>query len=121
MLFEKECYEIIGACMEVHNILGRGHKEVIYNDALEIEFKLRGIPYEREKQLPVVYKGEVLHHFSVTDFLLYEKILFETKAISETTISDVGQVVNQISSAQLRLGLLVNFGTPTLWYKRVIH
>lgn len=106
--------------MEVHSILGRGHKEVNYNDALEVEFTLKGIPYEREKRLPVIYKQELLPHHSITDFLVYGKIVLETKAIAETTTSDIGQVLNQIASAKIQLGLLVNFGKPSLEHKRVI-
>ena len=118
--FKEEGYNIIGACMEVHGILGRGHKEIIYNDALEIEFGLRNIPFEREKRLPVVYKNQTLPHHSITDFLLYNKIILETKALGQTTKADIGQVLNQLASAELELGILVNFGESQLYYKRIV-
>ena len=81
LIHKEECYEIIGACMEVHRELGRGFLEIIYKDALEIEFKLRTIPYEREKAFKVNYKGHSLECTYKADFIVFDKIIFEAKAI----------------------------------------
>src|SRR6185503_14395140 len=78
--FSKEIYNIIGACMEVHSILGKGFLEIVYKDALECEFKLRGMPYEREKQFLVPYKDIILKRDFFADFYMYNEIIFEAKA-----------------------------------------
>jgi GxxExxY protein len=79
LLFKEECYEIIGSCFEVHNYLGPGFLEVVYKDALEIEFKRAGIPFQREKVYTINYKGEQLKHFFVADFVLFDCIVLEVK------------------------------------------
>jgi GxxExxY protein len=115
-----ETYKIIELCMEVHKILGKGHSEVVYKDALEYEFKLNSIPFEREKMYEIEYKDIVLPRKYVADFVVYNEIIFEVKAISQLTNSDIKQTLNYLASSKNKLGLLANFGEDSLKYKRII-
>ena len=117
---KEESYKIIGICMEVHKILGKGHSEVVYKDALEYEFKLNSIPFEREKMYEIEYKDIVLPRKYVADFVVYNEIIFEVKAISQLTNSDIKQTLNYLASSKNKLGLLANFGEDILKYKRII-
>ena len=117
---KEETYKIIGLCMEVHKILGKGHSEVVYKDALEYEFQLNGIPYEREKTYRIAYKDIFLQRKYDADFVIFDKIIFEVKAISNLTISDTKQTLNYLACSKNKLDLLVNFGEDSLKYKRVI-
>jgi GxxExxY protein len=117
---KEESYKIIGICMEVHKILGKGHSEVVYKDALEYEFKLNSIPFEREKMYEIEYKDIVLPRKYVADFVVYNEIIFEVKAISQLTNSDIKQTLNYLASSKNKLGLLANFGEDSLKYKRII-
>jgi GxxExxY protein len=117
---KEESYKIIGLCMEVHKILGKGHSEVVYKDALEYEFKINSIPYEREKIYEIEYKDIVLPRKYVADFVVYNEIIFEVKAISQLTNSDTKQTLNYLASSKNKLGLLTNFGEDSLKYKRII-
>ncbi len=118
--FSREIYNIIGACMEVHSILGRGFLEIVYKDALEYEFKLRGIPYEREQQFLVPYKDIILKREFYADFYVYDEIVLETKAQEGVVEALYKQTINYLAASHKTLGLLVNFGEDSLKYKRVI-
>ncbi len=120
LLYKDESYKIIGACMEVYNELGKGHSEVIYKDALEHEFSLRNIPYERERLYKVKYKDIILPHYFKADFVVFDKIILEVKARGELVSGNVKQTLNYLASSNLRLGLLVNFGEDLLIHKRII-
>lgn len=120
LLYKNESYKIIGACMEVHNELGKGFGEIIYGDALELEFKKQNIPYSREERFKIKYKGTVLPHFYVADFVIENSIILEIKAIETLTSSHIKQTLNYLAASTLRLGLLVNFGEDSLNYKRVV-
>ncbi|MDZ7876547.1 MAG: GxxExxY protein [Saprospiraceae bacterium] len=111
---------MIGACLEVYNTLGTGFLEIIYKDALEIEFKRRGIPYVREKTFPVFYKGIDLKKSFDVDFFVFEKINLEVKATSGLAESHYLQTKNYCACSNQRLGLLVNFGEPSLVHKRIL-
>lgn len=115
-----ETYKIIGICMEVHKILGKGHSEVVYKDALEYEFKINNIPFEREKIYKIEYKDIFLPRKYSADFVVFNEIIFEVKAISQLTISDTKQTLNYLACSKNKLGLLVNFGEDSLKYKRII-
>jgi len=115
-----ESYKIIGLCMEVHSILGKGHSEVVYKDALEYEFKINSIPFEREKNYEIEYKDIILPRKYVADFVVYNEIIFEVKAISQLTNSDIRQTLNYLASSKNKLGLIANFGEDCLKYKRII-
>lgn len=120
LLHKDLSYRIIGACMEVHKILSRGHSEVLYKDALEYEFKKKEISYSREKQYKVRYKEIILPHYYCADFVIENKIILEAKAISCLTGSDIKQTLNYLAISDCKLGLLVNFGETSLKYKRVV-
>ncbi|MEN9909915.1 MAG: hypothetical protein RLZZ540_3074 [Bacteroidota bacterium] len=117
---KEESYKIIGICMEVHKILGKGHSEVVYKDALEYEFKINSIPFEREKIYEIKYKDIILPRKYIADFVVYNEIIFEVKAISQLTNSDIKQTLNYLASSKNKLGLLANFGEDSLKYKRII-
>lgn len=106
--------------MEVYNQLGKGFNEIVYKDALEIEFPFREISYSREIHFPIEYKTHQLPHYYFCDFLLFNKIILEVKAIESLTSSHVKQTMNYLAAAKLNLGSLVNFGEDSLKYKRVI-
>lgn len=117
---KEESFKIIGLCMEVHKILGKGHSEVVYKDALEYEFKMNSIPFEREKSYEITYKDIILPRKYIADFIVYDEIILEAKAISQLTNSDIKQTLNYLASSKNKLGLLVNFGEDSLKYKRII-
>ena len=120
LLYKEESYKIIGACMEVHKELGKGFSEIIYGDALEIEFKKNNIIYSREKGYKITYKNKILPHHYFADFVIQDKIILEIKAIKELTNSHTKQTLNYLATSKLKLGLLVNFGEDSLQYKRII-
>jgi len=120
LIYKEEVYAIVGAAMEVHKILGAGFLEAVYQEALEKEFILRNIPYEREKQLKILYKGQELSKYYVADFLCYEHVIVETKALSALTNDHLAQVLNYLKTTKNEIGLLMNFGRQSLEYKRVI-
>lgn len=115
-----ETYSIIGLCMEVHKVLGKGHNENVYGDALEYEFKMNNIPYEREKQYNINYKNIVLPRYYFSDFTVFGEIILELKAIQTLTSNETKQVLNYLAASKNKIGLLVNFGEDSLKYKRLI-
>lgn len=117
---QNESYEIIGICMEVHRILGKGFLEIVYKDALEYEFKKKGIPYEREKKYEIEYKDIILPHHFYADFVVFDKIIFEVKAQQGIIENHYKWVINYLAASKCKLGLIVNFGEDSLITKRVI-
>ena len=120
LFLKDECYRLVGLCMEVHRGLGRGHDEVVYKDALVVELSRAGIPFAREKKYEITYKGVLLAHPYYADFVIWDKIIFEAKAVEKLIDSHLKQVLNYLAAAKLRLGLLVNFGGDSLEWKRVV-
>ena len=120
LLYREETHQLTGFCMEIHRALGKGHDEVIYKDALVVELSDANIPFARELKYEITYKGVVLPHFYYADFVVWNKILFEAKAVEQLTDAHVKQVLNYLAASKLRLGLLVNFGSDSLEWKRVI-
>lgn len=119
--YKQESYDIIGAAMQVYNILGPGFVEAVYQEALEIEFQRRGIPYEREKELNVYYDGVLLQKKFQPDFICYDKIIIELKAVMELDDMNRVQVYNYLKATGMKLGLLINFGHPDiLEYERKV-
>lgn len=106
--------------MEVHKVLGKGYSEAVYKDALEIEFKLNNIHFEREKGYDINYKNYKLPRKYFADFVIYNKIILEIKAIEKITSSNLKQTLKYLAISKHRLGLLVNFGEDYLTYKRII-
>jgi len=120
LIYKEESYKIIGACMEVHKLLGAGFLEAVYQEALEIEFNNQGIPYEREKELKIYFKGIELRKRYNADFVCYEKIIVEVKALSQLVSDHKAQLLNYLKATGYKLGLLVNFGEKSLRYKRLV-
>ena len=120
ILFKTESYRIIGACMEVHNVLGAGFLESVYQEALAYEFYLQNIPFEREKKLTIRYKDIELEKMYSADFVCYDAIIVELKALSGLTSEHEAQVLNYLKATGYKLGILVNFGGKTLEYKRLV-
>lgn len=116
--YKDETYKIIGAAMSVHKELGRGFLEDVYQEALEIEFKELGIPYEREKTMRITYKGKELTKFYRADFICYGGILVELKALSDLSGDNRAQVLNYMKASNIHIGLLINFGQASLQYER---
>lgn len=110
LYYKQESYNIIGAAMHVYNVLGHGFLEAVYQEALEIEFKKRNIPYEREKELRINYEGVELHQTYKADFVCYGNIIVELKAVQNLDDSHRAQVHNYLRATRFKLGLLVNFG-----------
>lgn len=106
--------------MEVHRVLGKGFKEIIYKDALEIELNNHGIPFTREKTFKVEYKGVVLPRRYLADFIVYDSIILEIKATPYIVNSFFAQTLNYLKVSGLKLGIIANFGQPSLNYKRVV-
>jgi len=117
---QKESYEIIGICMEVHRVLGRGFLEIVYKDALEYEFNVRGISYEREKKYEVQYKEIILPHKFYADFVVFDNIILEVKAQKGIVDEHYKWVVNYLAISKCQLGLIANFGEDSLVTKRLI-
>jgi len=120
LLYNEDTYKIIGLCMDVHRELGKGFSEVVYGDALEIEFINHNVCYSREIKFNIIYKGNLLPHKYKADFIIENKIVLEIKAISILTDSHVKQTLNYLAVSKLKLGLLINFGADSLKYKRII-
>ena len=120
LIYKEEFYKIIGICMEVHRLLGRGFLEIIYKDALEYECKKNNIPFQREKEYKIPYKEIILQHMYYADFLLFDKIILEVKAINGIIDEFIKQTLNYLSASNNKLGIIVNFGEDSLKYKRLV-
>jgi GxxExxY protein len=120
IIFKDESYQIVGLCMEVHRQLGMGFREVIYKDALEIEFRENNLPYQREKLYKIEYKGIILPHKYKADFIVFDQIVLEVKSTSLIVDSFVAQTINYLKASGLKLGMIVNFGEKSLNFKRVV-
>ena len=115
---DPQSHAIIGAAMEVHRQLGFGFLEAVYQCALALEFQERGIPFQAEVAVPVRYKGKLLSCGYRADFVRYEAFLVERKAIAELARADDAQLINELKATGLQRGLLLNFGAPSLQFKR---
>ena len=117
---QEENYIIIGICMEVHRILGPGLLEIVYKDALEIEFKNKNIPFEREKEFSIEYKGNILPHKFYADFIIYDEIILEVKTVKEINNEHIAQTLNYIKLASSQIGIIANFQNKSLTHKRLV-
>ena len=120
IIHKEESYQIIGICIEVHNNLGAGFSEIVYKDALELEFKNAKIEYSREKEYTVNYKGIILSHKFYADFVIFDKIILEVKGKNKIADEHIAQCINYLKVSGNNLALLVNFGEPKLNYKRIV-
>lgn len=120
LINKDETYNLIGAAMEVHSILGPGFLEPIYQEAFEIELQKRNIPFVREKPIHVYYKDIELTRFYIADFLCYGNILVELKALSDLSGQQDAQLINYLKATKIKVGILLNFGTTKLQYHRLV-
>jgi len=107
--------------MEVHRVLGCGFLEAVYRQALAAEFELRGIPFLREVNFPIRYKGRTLETVYRADFVCFDAIIVEAKALSALGKIEDSQVINYLKAAALRIALLLNFGHVSLEFKRLAN
>ncbi|MCK5148803.1 GxxExxY protein [bacterium] len=117
---DPETYAIIGAAMVVHNELGHGFYETVYQEALEHELRFQKIPYEREKTFPVHYRGVELDAYYKSDFVCFGSVIVELKALQNLTNREEAQVINYLKASGLQKAILINFGAKQLQYKRMV-
>ncbi len=117
---QDEYYKIIGLCMEVHRVLGGGLLEAVYKEALEIEFKIHDIPYEREKEFKIHYKENLLKKRFYADFVVYDCIILEVKAIKLIVDENITQTLNYMAITNYKLGIIANFSMKSLQQKRLV-
>lgn len=111
LLYKDETYAIRSAAIEVHKRLGHGFLDAVYQEALEIELQFRGIPFESQKRLEVVYRDQVLKKGYVADLVCYGKIILELKCIPAITDVERAQLLNYLTATGMRVGLIINFGS----------
>jgi len=121
LLLKEEVDNIVGAAMEVHSVLGPGLLEPVYQESLAIEFSLRGIPFIEQPQLSIEYKGQQLKRKYVPYFLCYEEIIVEAKALSPCGANEEAQIINAIKTANKKVGVFINFGEPSLYWRKYIN
>jgi len=119
LLYKNESFQIIGAAMEVHKTLGCGFIEPVYQEALAIEMEKRNIPFEREKEITIDYKGSILSKTFRADFICFNKIILELKAVSNFTDEHYAQIYSYLKAGKMDLGILMNFGRISLDYERI--
>ena len=117
---DPQTYAIIGAAMEVHRQLGHGFLEAVYQEAMAIEMAARGIPFKREVPFIILYKGQPLNCKYKADFLCFDDILLETKALADITGTHRAQTINYLRAIRKHRALIINFGLPSLRYERIV-
>lgn len=120
LLFREEVHDIIGAAMAVHRYFGCGFTEKVYQDALEVEFADKNIPYRREVELHAIYNGKRLNATFKPDFICYDRIVVELKAVKELDDMHRSQAINYGKIAGSDVALLINFGEMSLKFERYI-
>ena len=118
---DKKTFAIIGAAMEVHKELGSGFLEAVYQEALEREFTDQEIPYKSQPPVRIKYKGEPLKKKYEPDFICYDKVIVEIKAMDKLSSNEHAQIINYLKASELKVGLLINFGAKSLEHKRFVY
>ena len=118
---DERTYKIIGAALEVHKELGCGFLEAVYQEALEREFKSQEIPFQSQPMVSISYKGQLLDKTYQPDFICYKEVIVEIKAISLLSGVEEAQLINYLKATGLKVGLLLNFGSKSLEYKRFVY
>jgi GxxExxY protein len=122
IIYKDEAYKVMGACFEVYKEKGSGFLELVYQECVEIEFALQGIPFSAQTLLPIEYKGRPLKQRYQPDFICFEKIILEVKAVSNLCTEHRAQLHNYLKATGHKLGLLVNFGHhPQVEYERIVR
>lgn len=119
-LFKPESQQIVGCAFEVLNGLGHGFHEKPYENALVVEFRLRGIPYRQQLSFEIIYKSEKVGDY-IPDLIVFDKIIVDTKVIDKIGDREIGQMMNYLNITGLRLGYILNFKHPKLGWKRVVN
>ena len=120
LILKEEVYWIVGAAMEVSNVLGAGFLEAVYQEALGIELQSRALPFVAQPTIKIAYKGHILAKEYIPDFICYDQIVVEIKAIKTLTTIEQAQLLNYLKATKKPVGLLLNFGAPKLEWKRMI-
>ncbi|MDY6987182.1 MAG: GxxExxY protein [Thermodesulfobacteriota bacterium] len=118
---DEKTYAVIGAAMEVHKELGCGFLEAVYQEALEMEFRIEHVPYVSQPHIHISYKGTPLNKTYQPDFVCFDEVIVELKALGELSGSEEAQVINYLKATGLQVGLLINFGSKSLQYKRFVY
>jgi len=118
---DPKTYAIVGAAMQVHRELGCGFLEAVYQEALAIELAYQDIPFQREVALPIHYRGKLLQTSYRVDFICYGDVIVELKALAKLSSIEEAQILNYLKATEFETGLLLNFGAPSLQYKRFAH
>jgi GxxExxY protein len=121
LLFEEETYKIIGTCTMVHKSLGAGFLESVYHEALEKEFETQQVKFDSKRKLQVYYNEVALKKYFIADFICFDKIVVEIKATTFLHKDTEAQTINYLKSTNYPVGLLINFGQPSLTWKRFIN
>ena len=121
ILYKEESFAIVGPCMKVHRTLGAGFLEAVYEEALEREFQNLKIPFKRQVKLDLYYGNQKLTKQYRADFICYDEIIVEIKAVSLIPTAFYAQLQNYLKCTNIELGMLINFGTSSLTYKRMIN
>ena len=121
LLFKEEVYKIVGAAMEVDRILGSGFLEAVYQEALSIEFKLSNIPFVKFPQLKIDFKGNILKKEFIYDFICYNEIIVEIKAVNQCGHNEEAQIINALNASKKPAGVLINFSETSLYWKRFVN
>ncbi|MBK8396080.1 MAG: GxxExxY protein [Leptospiraceae bacterium] len=120
LIYKDECYRIVGAAMEVHTELGRGFLEAVYQEALKIEFEKSSIPFKEQVKMNIYYKDILLKKEYIMDFLVFDEIILEIKAMSKLSKLEDAQLINYLKATKKKLGILINFGSDKMEWKRLV-
>lgn len=118
---DERTYKILGAAMEVHKEMGCGFLEAVYQEALEKEFERQGIPYMMQPVVDIYYKGQLLEKKYQPDFICFDEVIVEIKALDRLSGTEESQIINYLKASRLKIGLLLNFGSKSLEYKRFVY
>lgn len=120
LILKEEVYAVVGAAMEVSNELGAGFLEAVYQEVLGIEFEARSLPFVAQPRVQIAYKGRILTKEYIPDFICFDQVIVEIKAIRELTNIEQAQLLNYLKATGKPVGVLLNFGSPKLEWKRMI-
>jgi GxxExxY protein len=121
IIYKEESYKIVGICMRVHSNLGAGFLEAVYEEALEKELNKEKIPFQKQVKLELYYDNQKMNKTYRADFICYDKIILEIKAVSNMPTAFYAQLRNYLRCTKMKLGILINFGQPSLQYKRILN